>query len=104
MSKIGKKKYNKCLENHKIKFIFWDKLIHKYEVYILGLREYQIWKKEVLCTSLRPIMLYGSKCWGLKGHELRWGQQRLQFSDECGYTSKDNIHNDLIRERFGVAS
>ena len=35
MGKIGDECY-KCLDNHKMKLISWDKLIHKYEAYIYG--------------------------------------------------------------------
>ena len=56
-------------------------------------------------TAIRPAMLYGSECWAIKRHQehkmdvtemrmLRW---------MSGYTIKDRIRNDYIRERVGVA-
>ena len=37
---VKMEKCNKCLDIYKMKLKFWDKLIHKYEVYILEQGQY----------------------------------------------------------------
>ena len=54
-------------------------------------------------TTIRPTMLYGSECWTLK----RQHENKMDVADMrmlrwmSGYTIKDKIRNDHIRERVG---
>ena len=56
-------------------------------------------------TAIRPAMLYGSECWALKGqHEHKIGVAEMRMLRwMSGYTRKDRLRNDYIREKIGVA-
>ena len=50
-------------------------------------------------------MLYGSECWTIKRHQehkMNVTEMRM-LKWMSGYTIKDRIQNDYIRERVGVA-
>src|SRR5680860_1326697 len=57
-------------------------------------------------TAIRPAMLYGAECWPTKRRHI----QKLGVAEMrmlrwiCGHTRKDQIRNDDIRERGGVAT
>jgi hypothetical protein len=54
---------------------------------------------------IRPVKLYGAKCWPTKRRHV----QQLSIAEMrmlrwiCGQTRRDWVHNDDIRERLGVA-
>jgi hypothetical protein len=56
-------------------------------------------------TAIRPAMLYGVKCWPTKRRHV----QQLSIAEMCmlrwicGYTRRDRVRNDDIRERLRVA-
>jgi hypothetical protein len=56
-------------------------------------------------TVIPPAMLYGAKCWPTKRRHV----QQLSVAKMrmlrwiCGYTRRDQVRNDDIRERLGVA-
>jgi hypothetical protein len=56
-------------------------------------------------TAIRPDMLYGAKCWPTKRRHV----QQLSVAEMhmlqwiCGHTRRDQVRNDDIRERLGVA-
>jgi hypothetical protein len=56
-------------------------------------------------TAIRPAMLYGTECWPTKRRHV----QQLSVAEMCmvrwicGYTRRDRVRNDDIRERPGVA-
>jgi hypothetical protein len=56
-------------------------------------------------TAIRPAMLYGIECWPTKRRHV----QQLSVPEMrmlrwiCGYTKRDRVQNDDIRERLGVA-
>ena len=56
-------------------------------------------------TTIRPALSYGSECWAIKKqqeHKMDVSEMKmLRWSS--GYTLKDRIRNDHIRERVGVA-
>jgi len=50
--------------------------------------------------------LYGAKCWPIKKHEvlmMRVAQMRM-LRWMCGHTRLDEIKNEVIRDKVGVAS
>ena len=62
-------------------------------------------KGEFYRTAIRPALSYGSECWAIKKqqeHKMDVSEMKmLRWSS--GYTLKDKIRNDHIRERVGVA-
>ena len=62
-------------------------------------------KGEFYRTAIRPVLSYGSECWAIKKqqeHKMDVSEMKmLRWSS--GYTLKDRIRNDHIRERVGVA-
>jgi hypothetical protein len=56
-------------------------------------------------TVIRPAMLYGAECWPTKRRHV----QQLSVAEMrmlrwiCGHTRRDQVQNDDIRERLGVA-
>ena len=56
-------------------------------------------------TAIRPVMLYGTECWPTK----RRHEQQLSIAEMrmlrwfCGYTRRDRVRNEDIREKVGVA-
>ncbi|PWZ16234.1 AP-1 complex subunit gamma-2 [Zea mays] len=56
-------------------------------------------------TAIRPAMLYGAECWPTKRRHV----QQLCVAEMrmlrwiCGHTRRDQVRNDDIRERVGVA-
>jgi len=56
-------------------------------------------------TAIRPVMLYGTECWPTK----RRHEQQLSVAEMrmlrwfCGYTRRDRVRNEDIREKVGVA-
>lgn len=56
-------------------------------------------------TAIRPAMLYGAECWATKVQHI----QKMSVAEMrmlrwmCGYTRRDRIRNDDIREKIGVA-
>ncbi|KAG2578064.1 hypothetical protein PVAP13_6NG184603, partial [Panicum virgatum] len=63
----------------------------------------------VLCkfyrTAIRPAMLYGAECWPTKRRHV----QQLSVAEMrmlrwiCGHTRMDQVRNDDIRDRLGIA-
>ena len=62
-------------------------------------------KGEFYRTAIGPALSYGSECWAIKKqqeHKMDVSEmKRLRWSS--GYTLKDRIRNDHIREKVGVA-
>ena len=62
-------------------------------------------KGKVYCTVVRPVVLYGSKCWPIKNTQV----QMLMLDEMrmirlmCGYTRVDRISNRAIRDLVKVA-
>jgi len=57
-------------------------------------------------TTVRPAMLYGTKCWAIKsqrGSKISVAEMRM-LRWMRGKTRQDMIRNETIRERVGVAS
>jgi hypothetical protein len=56
-------------------------------------------------TTIRPAMLYGVECWPTKKRHV----QQLSITEMrmlcwiCGHTRMDQVRNDDIRDRLGVA-
>jgi hypothetical protein len=56
-------------------------------------------------TAIRSAMLYGAECWPTKRRHV----QQLSVAEMCmlrwicGHTRRDQVQNDDIRERLGVA-
>nr|CAB3475315.1 unnamed protein product [Digitaria exilis] len=56
-------------------------------------------------TAVRPAMLYGAECWPTKRRHV----QQLSVAEmrmlrwSCGYTRRDRVRNEDIREKVGVA-
>ena len=54
-------------------------------------------------TAIRPVMLYGTECWPTK----RRHEQQLSIAEMrmlrwfCGYTRRDRVRNEDIRDRIG---
>ncbi|KAM2891684.1 hypothetical protein COP2_009948 [Malus domestica] len=56
-------------------------------------------------TSIRPAMLYGTKCWAVKHqhvHKMDVVEMRM-LRGMCRHMRKDKIGNDDIRGKVGVA-
>ncbi|RCV42932.1 hypothetical protein SETIT_9G255200v2 [Setaria italica] len=56
-------------------------------------------------TTIRPAMLYGAQCWPTKRRhilQIRVAEMRL-LRWICGYTRRDRVRNENIRDRLGVA-
>jgi hypothetical protein len=57
-------------------------------------------------TAIRLVMLYEAECWSTKSRHI----QQLSIAEMrvlrwiCGNTRRDQVRNDDIRERLGVAS
>ncbi|PHT84925.1 putative GTP-binding protein OBGM, mitochondrial [Capsicum annuum] len=57
-------------------------------------------------VSVRSAMLHGAECWPIKNSHI----QKLKVAEMrmlrwmCGLTRGDRIRNEIIREKFGVAS
>jgi hypothetical protein len=55
-------------------------------------------------TSIKPAMMYDAKYWAIKGQHI----QKMSVAEMrmlrwiCGYTTKDRIRNDDIRDKLGV--
>jgi hypothetical protein len=55
--------------------------------------------------TIRPAIMYGIECWVTKGQHV----QKMSVAEMrmlrwiCGYTRKDRIRNDDIRDKLGVA-
>jgi acetone carboxylase gamma subunit len=55
--------------------------------------------------AIRPAMMYGTECLATKGQHV----QKMSVAEMrmlcwiCGHTRKDQIRNDDIRDRLGVA-
>jgi len=56
-------------------------------------------------TAVRPVMLYGTKCWAVKSqHENQVSVAEMRMLRwMSGKTRHDRIRNDTIKERVGVA-
>jgi hypothetical protein len=55
-------------------------------------------------TVIRSVMLYGAECWPTKrrhAQQLSVAAMRM-LRWICGYTRRDRIRNDDMRERLGV--
>ncbi|XP_019256402.1 PREDICTED: uncharacterized protein LOC109234803 [Nicotiana attenuata] len=55
---------------------------------------------------VRPTMLYGAACWPIKNshvQKMKVAEMRM-FRWMNGYTRRDKIRNEAIREKVGVAS
>jgi hypothetical protein len=56
-------------------------------------------------AAIRPTMLYGAQCWPTKRRHIQQPSvaeiRMLRWI--CGHTRRDQIQNDDIRERLGVA-
>jgi hypothetical protein len=56
-------------------------------------------------TAIRPVMLYEAECWPPKRRHV----QQLSIAEMCmlrwicGHTRRNQVRNDDIRERLGVA-
>ena len=56
-------------------------------------------------TAVRPAMLYGAECWPTKRRHV----QQLSVAEMrmlrwmCGHTRRDQVRNEGIRGRVGVA-
>ena len=62
-------------------------------------------KGEFYRTVIRPVLSYGSECWAIKKqqeHKMDVSEMKM-LRLSSGYTLKDRIRNDHIRERIGVA-
>ncbi|KAM1080085.1 hypothetical protein ACFX2B_014574 [Malus domestica] len=56
-------------------------------------------------TTIRPAMLYDTKCWAVKHqhvHKMDVAEMRM-LRGMCGHTRKDKIGNEDIRGKVGVA-
>src|SRR5664279_4150873 len=55
--------------------------------------------------AIRPAMLYGAECWPTKRrHIQQLGVAEMRMLTWiCGHTRRDQVQNDDIRERVGVA-
>uniref|UniRef100_A0A1U7YLA6 Uncharacterized protein LOC104250021 n=1 Tax=Nicotiana sylvestris TaxID=4096 RepID=A0A1U7YLA6_NICSY len=51
---------------------------------------------------VRPAMLYGAECWPVKNSHVQ--KMRVAEMRMCGYTRRNRIKNDAIRDRVGVTS
>jgi hypothetical protein len=55
---------------------------------------------------IRPAMMYGIKCYATKGQHI----QKMSVAEMwmlrwiCGHTRRDQIRNDDVRDKLGVAS
>jgi hypothetical protein len=62
-------------------------------------------KDKFYTTTIRPAMLYGTKCWPTTRRHI----QQLSVVEMCmlcwicGHTRLDRVRNDDIRDRLGVA-
>jgi hypothetical protein len=56
-------------------------------------------------SAIRPTMLYGVECWPTKRrHVLQLSVTEMRMLRWiCGHTRRDQVRNDDIRERIGVA-
>ena len=55
-------------------------------------------------TSIRPAMLYGAECWSTKRHVQQISVAEIRMLRWiCGHTRRDQVRNDDIRDRLGVA-
>ena len=56
-------------------------------------------------VAVRPAMLYGSECWPVNyKHVNKMAVAEMRMVRwMCGYTRKDRIRNDFIREKLGIA-
>lgn len=59
----------------------------------------------MIVTTVRPAMLYGSKCWAIKNvHENKLNVAEIRILKWiCGKTRKVEVRNEYIREAIGVA-
>ena len=55
-------------------------------------------------TAIRPILLYGSKCWAIKyQHERKTSVAKMRMLRwMCDHTRKDKIRNEVIRNKIEV--
>ncbi|XP_057535268.1 uncharacterized protein LOC130813451 [Amaranthus tricolor] len=56
-------------------------------------------------TSIRPALLYGTKCWPVKKifeHKMKVSEMRI-LRWMCGHTLVDRIRNQEFRDKLGVA-
>jgi hypothetical protein len=62
-------------------------------------------KGKFYMTAIRPAIMYSAKCWATKGQHV----QKMSVAEMrmlrwiFGYTRKDWIKNDDIRDKLGVA-
>jgi hypothetical protein len=62
-------------------------------------------KSKFYRTAIRPTMLYGAECWPTTRRHI----QQLSVAEMCmlrwicGHTRRDQVQNDDIHERLGVA-
>jgi hypothetical protein len=62
-------------------------------------------KGKFYITTIRPAMMYGVECWATKGQHI----QKMSVAEMrmlrwiCGHTRKDQIRNDDIQDKLGVA-
>ena len=57
-------------------------------------------KGEFYRTAIRPAMSYGSECWAIKKQEHKMDVAEMKMLRwMSGYTLKDRIRNDHIREK-----
>jgi hypothetical protein len=57
-------------------------------------------------AALRPVMLYGTKCWAVKSqheNQVSHAAEMRMLRWMSGKTRRDRIRNDTIRERVRVA-
>jgi hypothetical protein len=55
--------------------------------------------------AIRPAMIYGAECWPTKGQHIRQMsvKEMRMLRWMCGHKKKDQIRNEVIRDRVGVA-
>ncbi|KAL6544055.1 hypothetical protein OROGR_010552 [Orobanche gracilis] len=57
-------------------------------------------------TTIRPALLYGTECWAVKQchvQKMNVAEMRM-LRWMCGHTKKDQLRNEVIREKVRVAS
>jgi hypothetical protein len=62
-------------------------------------------KNKLYMTTIRSAMMYGAECWATKEQHI----QKMSVAEIrmlrwiCGYTRRDQIRNDDIQDKLGVA-
>ena len=63
-------------------------------------------KAKIYTTIVRPVMTYGSECWGLKNKDerkLKTTEMRM-LTMMLGVTLKDKLRNEEVRRRTTVST